>query len=236
MLPWYLFIPAYYIFAVIYLLFGVQNSRFIKCVLKCIPVIALMFQMLTVLVQYMELEEGKVKQFLWGITFSALGDGCLVFKKVHVIGIISFGVSLCFYIRMLEFAGSISNIGFEGAACGLGVILLSFAIVLVFRSQTKRARTPPLPARSIYTALIFMYFSVLSALLWSGLVLLLRQNNFSGVCSAVGAALFYVSDILIVATAIWDARILQGRAPVMISYYTAQLCFAVSVYSSVQQS
>lgn len=231
MLPWYLFIPAYYFFAVIYLLFGVHNSRFIKCILKCLPVIALMFQMLAMLVQYMGSAESKLvstRQFLWGITFSALGDGCLVFKKVHVIGIISFGVSLCFYISMLEFVASVSDIGVGGVACGLGVLLLSLTIVLVFRSQAK-----PLPVRSIYTALIFVYFLTLSTLLWSAAVLLLRQNNFAGICSAVGAAMFYVSDILIVASAIWDARLLQGRALVMMTYYTAQLCFAISLYVSL---
>lgn len=239
MLSWVLFIPAYYVFAFIYLLLGVHSSSFIKCVLKCLPVTALMFQMLAVLVQYMKPEDSVVlstRQFLWGITFSAIGDGCLVFKKVHVFGIISFGVSLCFYISMLGFAESMSNIGVGGVACGLGVILLSSVIALVFRSQTKRAKIPPLPVKSIYTVLIFMYFAILSLLLWSGLVLLLRQNDFAGVCSAVGAALFYISDMLIVATAIWDARILQGRALIMLTYYTAQLCFAIFVYSGLQRT
>lgn len=175
----------------------------------------------------------NTRQFLWGITFSALGDGCLVFKKVHVIGIISFGVSLCFYISMLEFVASLCDIGIGGVACGLGVSLLSLGIVLVFRYQTKGAKIKPLPIRSIYTALIFLYFLILSTLLWSAAMLLLRQNNSASICSAVGAVMFYVSDILIVASAIWDARLLQGRALVMMTYYTAQLCFAISLYVSL---
>jgi hypothetical protein len=186
-----------------------------------------MFQMLSVLVQHSG--EGRGQLFLWGITFSALGDGCLVFKKVHIVGIISFGVSLCFYIVMLEFPESLANIGFGGVACAFGVFLLSLTIALVFRSQTKNARTAPLPIKSLYTAMIFLYFAILSTLLWSGAMLLLQHSSIASMYSAIGAAMFYVSDILIVASAIWDARLLHGRALVMVTYYTAQLCFAIYI-------
>lgn len=235
-LSWYLFIPAYYFLAAMYLLFGVHNTKFIKCVLKCLPVISLMFQMLAVLVDYTGSVHSRfgITQLLWGIAFSVVGDGCLVFRTVWFVGVASFGVSLCFYISMLGFVESVFNIGFAEVACGLGVFLLSLTIHLVFRSQTNKARTKPLPVRSIVSALILFYFSVLSTLLWSAAVLLLRQKNLISVCSTVGAAMFYASDVLIVASAVWDARLLQGRALVMITYYTAQLFLAISVALSLQ--
>lgn len=241
-LSWYIFVPAYYFLVIMYLLFGVHNTRFIKCILKCLPVLTLLFQMLAVFMEYSVSgpanQADKIlstKQFLWGVAFSGIGDGCLVFRKVGVVGVMSFAVSLCFYISMLGFVESVLNIGFGDLVCGLGILLLSLTILLVFRSQTKKARVTPLPAKSLLTALVLLYFSVLSTLLWSAAVMLLRKNNLTGLLSAVGATLFYISDMLIVASAIWDAMLLQGRALVMVSYYTAQLFFAISIYSSLHE-
>lgn len=241
-LSWYLFVPAYYFLAVVYLVFGVHNTRFIKCILKCLPVLTLLFQVLAVFMEYTGSggnQPDKIlstKQFLWGVTFSGIGDGCLVFQKVGTVGVISFAVSLCFYISMLGFVESLLNIGFGGIICGFGVLLLSLTILLVFRSHTKKARIKPLPAKSVFTVLIFLYFSVLSTLLWSAAVLVLRQNNFAGLLSGVGATLFYISDMFIVASAIWDARLLQGRVLIMMTYYTAQLLFAISLYSTLHET
>lgn len=238
-IPWFLFIPAYYFLALFYLVFGVHNSKFFKCVYKCLPVAILMLQMLLVLVEFAgasstDSKEDRIfgiRQFMWGITFSAVGDGCLVFRKVLLVGVISFGISLCFYISMLGFVESIANITLGGVACGLGVLFLSLIILVAFKKlPTSSAKTK---SRSVITSLILVYFAVLSVLLWSATMLLLKQGDLAGLCSTVGAALFYISDILIVASAFWDARLLQGRALVMFTYYSAQLLLAYSMYLSL---
>lgn len=238
MLSWYIFIPAYFFLAAVYLLFGVHNRRFIKCCLKCLPITLLLLQMLAVLVQHTTLTGTPVdkllntRQFIWAITFSAIGDGCLVFQKVFVVGIISFAVSLGLYITMLGLMESLASVTAGGLACGLCVLLLSLAIAMLFRKQTARM-SRQLPHRPFLNVLILLYFSILSLLLWSAALLLLRRKDVAGISSFLGAAMFYTSDLLIVAGAIWDARVLQGRTLVMMTYYSAQLLLGFSVYLSL---
>ncbi len=240
-LPWQFFILAYYFLAFVYILFGVYNKKFIKCILKCLPVIALLFQVLAILVQYARYSGAQhkeitvIKQFVWGITFSVIGDGCLVFPRVFIIGIISFATSLCIYIDVLELQESLSNISFGGVACGVCICVLSLTIILVFRKQSRQLQSTNV-TRCVLTPLLLLYFFILSMLLWSGIALFLRQSDLSGACSAIGVTFFYISDVLIAASAILDLRILQGRALVMITYYTAQIFLAISLYFRLQST
>lgn len=236
-LPWYLFVPSYYFLCAIYLLFGVHNRRFVKCVLKCLPVAVLLFHILCILVEHVDhgsevAQVSRIKPYLWGLAFSVIGDGCLVLRKsvFLVAGIVSFATSLCIYIYMLGFGASLLNLDLGGVVSGLGISVLSATIFLsILKYQLKDNMLKASPARSILTVVLSLYFLVLSILLWSGILLLLRQKDFVGICSATGATMFYISDILIAASAIWDLRLLQGRALVMTTYYSAQLLFAVSV-------
>lgn len=238
--PWYLFIPVYYFLSIIYLLFGVYNKGFSKCVLKCIPVAVLLFQVLAILAEYarsVEVQAGKIvgiKQFLLGIAFSAIGDGCLAFPRprVFMAGIISFTVSICFYISVLGLMESVVNITFVGVASGVCIYTMSFAITLLF----KNIMDTKLPAKYLLIAMILLYFLLLSTLLWSGVLFLLRQNSLAGICSAIGTAMFYTSDVLIAASAILDLRLLKGRALVMLTYYSAQLLLAISLHLSLQHT
>lgn len=240
-LSWYFFIPTYYLLGAIYLLFGVHNKRFIKCILKCIPVAVLLLQMLTVFVDYIGSSDAQknqavyIKQFLWGLAFSAIGDVCLVFRGVFVAGIISFGISLCLYISALGLVESVQDMGFTGVLCGLCILSMSVGFLLMFKNQMVPTKLNPL-ARLVLTVLIIFYFIILSTLLWSGALLCMRQTDMTGICSVIGAAMFYTSDMLIAAGAIWEFRVLQGRGLVMITYYSAQLLLALSLYLKLQES
>ena len=261
-LPWYLFVPAYYFQSAIYLIFGVDNTRFIKCVLKCIPVITLMLQMVALLVsQKVVSTESKVnepimvavlveeetastttsklnelyriKLFVVGLAFSAFGDGCLVFHEVFLAGVIGFGISLCLYINVLGFMESIFKITHEGLMYGLGIFVMSSIILLIFNSYTHSTDTPQ-PGKTIVTVLIILYYSILSVLLWSGFLLMLRHPDIAvGVCAVFGTTMFFISDMLIIASAIWKVWLLQGRVLVMMSYYTALLFLSFSLYISL---
>lgn len=260
-LPWYLFVPAYYFQSTVYLLFGVDNTRFIKCVLKCIPVITLMLQMVALLVNQKVVTESKVnepimvavlieeetestttskvneiyhiKLFIVGLAFSAFGDGCLVFHEVFLAGVISFGISLCLYINVLGFVESIFKITHEGLMYGLGIFVMSSIILLIFNSYTRSTKSSQ-PGKTVVTALILLYYSVLSVLLWSGFLLMLRHPDIAvGVCAVFGTTMFFMSDMLIIASAIWKVRLLQGRVLVMMSYYTALLFLSFSLYISL---
>ena len=233
---WYLFILVYYFLSFTYLLFGVHNKRFIKCVLKCLPVVALLFQALVFLIQYSGSNGAKpeevslLKQFIWGLTFSAIGDGCLVFPRIFIAGILSFAVSLCIYINVLGLTDSLVNIGFGGVASGVCICILSLSILVIFSVQSRKVRVTGV-TRHVLRVLLLIYFFILSTLLWSGVSLFLRQNNRVGTYSAIGASFFYISDVLIAASAILDFRILQGRYLIMLTYHTAQIFLAYSVYS-----
>ena len=234
-LQWYGFIPVYYVLAFVYVLFGVNNKRFIKCILKCLPIIALLFQLLVILVQYASSTRARseeisaMKLFLLGLTFSGIGDGCLVFPKVFIAGLISFATSICIYIHVLQLLDSVYNIGIGGVLCGVCICMLSSAIIQVFRRQSGKVRIST-GRRAVLSALVLVYFLILSALLWAGILLLLRQTDFVGACSAIGAMFFYISDVLIGASAVLDLRILQGRGLIMITYYTAQVFLATHLY------
>lgn len=168
-----------------------------------------------------------IKHFLWAITFSAIGDGCLVFPKVLPAGVFSFGVAVCIYINMLDLAKSLHDIGPGGVISGLSIF--TFYLVLPLFFIYKQGRNL-LQAKLILVIVLF-YFFLLSLLLWSGILLHLRLGlgNLAGICSVAGVVLFFVSDLLIGAGVLWNFRILQGRVLVMLTYYTAQLLLAISL-------
>lgn len=234
---WYFVVPVYYFLGVVYLLFGAYNKRFVKCLLKCLPLAVLLIQMLTVFGEHINQskEVAPLRHFLWGLVFSAIGDGCLVFRKIFVIGIISFGVSLCFYISSLEFVELIQDIGPGGGICGLCIMLMTLGFILLFRLQKMPMRLKTL-TKLVLAVLIVLYFIVLSLLLWSGVLLFLRRTDLAGICATIGAMMFYVSDVLIAAGAIWDFRVLQGRVLVMLTYYSAQILLAISLHLKLQDS
>jgi len=173
----------------------------------------------------------RSQQFLWGMGFSTVGDGCLVFRRAFMVGVISFAISLCFYINVLGLVESLMTISAMGVVCGLCIFAFSTTIAVVFKRLLDKSYFVKIPARSrcILSTLMLFYFLILSTLLWSAVLLLLRQNSRNGICAAIGAVMFYTSDLLIAATAIFDLRLLQGRALVMLTYYAAQLFLALSL-------
>ena len=186
--------------------------------------------MLAVLIEYSGSAQHVVRHFIWGLAFSAVGDGCLVFPEIglFVPGLISFAISLCFYISALGLVESLQDISYVGVLCGLCTLSLSSGILLVFKNRMIPQRLKPL-AKIVLIVLIVMYFMILSVLLWSSTLLFLRQTYVVGTCSMIGAAMFYTSDMLIAAGAIWDFTLLQGRWLVMTTYYSAQLLLAISM-------
>ena len=78
--------------------------------------------------------------------------------------------------------------------------------------------------------LVLFYFVLISLMLWSALLQLQHKSDMASFCAAAGGLLFYVSDILIAAGAIWQMNILlYRRVLVMITYYSAQLFITLFV-------
>ena len=78
--------------------------------------------------------------------------------------------------------------------------------------------------------MVLVYFALISIMLWSTLLQLEQKCYLSSVLGAIGGLLFYVSDVLIAAGAIWQLQVLlHGRILVMCTYYGAQLLISLSV-------
>ena len=222
----------YYCLAILYLFIGVQNRKFYKCLLKCLPIIFLM--LFVVLLSAAEATTFKEPTrlnrllLLLALTFSCIGDGCLVFRKVFVAGVASFGVSLVLYISVLEMRDSISYIRLDGVLMGICIFFVGVLISVTIKVMTSRSSKFP-SVRKVVMAMILSYFFILSLLLWSGLLLFLRRKDYVGTGAAVGTIMFYISDLLIAAGAFWDLRLLRGRGLVMLTYYTAHLFLVLSI-------
>ena len=214
-------------------MFGVHNRKVIKCLLKCLPTIVLLLFIVAMLVSLDTTHSGELKKsrgikLLCAITFSCIGDGCLVFPKIFLVGVLSFAASLLFFIHVLEMADSITYISFEGILSGICIFFLAVLVVIMVMSASARSHHFPRIPRMV-TFLILIYYTLLSTLLWSGLLLFLRRRDLVSAGAAVGAAMFYVSDLLIAASSFWTVFILQGRVLIMLTYYTALVLLTLSL-------
>ena len=86
---------------------------------------------------------------------------------------------------------------------------------------------------SLVMPVTLVYFILISLMLWSVILQLQQSYSLFNVFGAVGGLLFYVSDVLIAAGAIWQLRVLlHGRILVMCTYYGAQLLITLSVVAN----
>lgn len=222
----------FYCLCAVYLAFGVHNKRFMKCLLKCLPTLTLLLYTVAILIslgkdQDSVLKKSRIIKLFWSLTFSCIGDGCLVFPAVFFVGVLSFAVSLLLYINVLEVVDSFTYMTFEGVLSGICIFFLYVLVVMTIKITSRSYHFPKVPM--VMTLLILVYYFILSMLLWSGVMLFLRQRDLVGVGAVVGVAMFYISDLLIAASAFWNLRLLQGRALIMLTYYTAQLLLTLSL-------
>ncbi len=229
------FTVLYYSLAVLYLLVGFRSKRFTKCLLKCLPIILLIFftVLLLAVVEVDDLYKDSTRnrrfQLLIATTFSCIGDGCLVFPKIFIFGVISFAASLLLYTNLLELVDSLVYITLEAVLVGFCIFFIGVLITVTIRVVTSSSnKFPPIP--KYVSTLILLYFTVLSVLLWSGLMLFLRRRDHIGAGAAVGVIMFYISDLMIAASAFWNMHLLQGRGLIMLTYYTAQLFLMLSIF------
>ena len=223
---------TFYSLCAVYLVFGVHNRRFIKCLLKCLPTFALLLFAVANLVSLQKNQsmqkKSRIMKLVWALTLSCIGDGCLVFPPVFFVGVLIFTVSLFLYINVLEVVDSIKYITYEGILTGVCIFFLAVVLVITITITSTRSRHFPKVPRMMVLLVLFYYF-ILSMLLWSGVMLFLRQRDLASVGAAVGVVMFYISDLLIAASAFWNLHLLQGRCLIMLTYYTAQLLLTLSI-------
>ena len=251
-ISYFVFSAVYCIFCVVYLLIGVNSGKqWQKAVLKCVPVTLLLGLVVISAAWSDHLINGdnykgvrSYQLLLIGLLFSGLGDGLLVFfPTLGLFGMISFAVAQCIYIAL--FGLSVDRL-VEQSLFGLSsvfvVLALSLSILLLFgwRFSTLLKSGDHWMRRrfiGLVMPIALVYFVLISLMLWSALLQLQRRMDLVGVLGAIGGFLFYVSDMLIAAGAIWRFRILlHGRVLVMVTYYGAQLLITLSVVICLHNS
>lgn len=238
----------YGLLAFIYLLLGVHSRKKLhKAALKCLPI-----ALLVGLVIWMQIHTqpilGEIESssetawqhqvLLLGLVFSGLGDVCLTAPSsfLGVFGILFFAIAQCVYVVLFGLSPrALVELPFVGLLSGGVVFIMSFSILLLFgwhfhsflKSGDHGMRRRFL---MLVMPLVLTYLVLISVMVWSALLQLQNRMDLASLLGAGGALLFYVSDILIAAGAIWQLRVLlQGRILVMVTYYGAQYLITLSV-------
>ena len=225
-----------------------------KAVLKCLPISLLLGQVIVSLGTHRtswdeeRINDGtqtsgvvKICQLLLlGLALSCVGDALLVFDAtVALFGMVSFAIAQGVYIAFFGLTtGQLVELSMFELLSGLVVLVLSLSILLLFSwrlNNTLKSGDRGMRWRFIglVMPIALLYFMLISLMLWSALLQVQKRGDLVGVLGAIGALLFYVSDVLIAAGAIWRLRVLlHGRILVMVSYYGAQLLISLSVLIS----
>lgn len=236
---------TYCILCAVYLLFGVNSRKqWKKAATKCLPIAFLVVLTVTGALSHLNNDDWKAEKdrshpnfqlLLLGLLFSGFGDVLLVYHSI--LGVVSFAVAQCIYTALFGLsANKLVEVqqSLFGLSSGLLVFLLSLSILLIFTWQFNVVlKSGDHGMRQRFLGFVMpmalVYFALISLMLWSALLQLQHRMDLVGVLGAIGGLLFYVSDVLIAAGAIWRFRILlHGRILVMVTYYSAQLLITFS--------
>ena len=217
---WLRYVGAYVSLCLLYLTVGIRLNRLtlVKGLLKCAPILFLIYSCVPVLQTFGKGPVGHVelaRQFervIFGLIFSCIGDFYLVFDAFFFHGIASFAIAQGIYVFLFHGQTLISvSLSYNEVITGVGVAIVSLSVYSYLFSKFSR----------ILAIFLAAYCILISTMLWSSLVQLLHAYNQSNVMGAIGAGMFYTSDLLLGVNK-WRIRIPFGPELVMVTYYLAQ--------------
>lgn len=216
---WFVFL--YSVLCYLYVRWGYFSSTIsLKLVSKCLPVVLLwLWAWYNVTTE----PEDLLSLLLVALGMSVLGDALLVIPIVRPGGILAFALAQLLYTGLF-WTSSAEDVSVLLALITAGVV---FFISFVIGSRLSK-KAPERRPTWLDTA-ILCYFLLLSLMLWSAAVRCLVYPRFSSAAGAVGALLFYASDVLIAASALYSSPWLEGRTLIMTLYYAAQLLIVMSI-------
>ena len=214
------FAVVYSVLCFLYVRWGYFSStRTLKLTSKCAPVVLLWLWAW----HYVTTERQDVRSLLLvALGMSILGDALLVIPLAAPGGILAFALAQVLYTWF--FWTSAAEVSIPLAfVTAVVIFFISCAIGFHFSKEA--------PGRAPWISILARcYFFLLSSMLWAAVVRLLGYPHLSSAAGAVGGLLFYASDILIVASALYsDVPWLRGRTLIMTLYYAAQLLIVMSV-------
>lgn len=226
-MEWYLGAMLYTVLCKLYMFLGMNSDKKpLKLVLKCAPIIFLIVTVGKIIFQsgapVTSNAPGSLKQFsklFWGLIFSCIGDGYLVFESLFLYGIVAFAVAQVIFTWLFD--GGLSLLfepNHSEIISGLAITAVSTLIFAYILPKLKRTLVVPV---AIYTI-------VISFMLWSAVVKMQQKTTDLTVVGAIGALMFYTSDLLLGVNK-WRLKIPFAQVFIMTTYYTAQLFIAGSV-------
>jgi len=193
---WHWCTALYVAMCKIYLFFGFRtDSKVAKVVLKCLPVAFLTaivgVQVLDTRAPMTSTAPGSVARLgklFWGLLFSCIGDAYLVFSDYFLFGVIAFAMAQSIYTTL--FGGGVV-LFLEATQNELvsGLAVASITVLVIASAVTHIPHKMVIP--------VVIYALLISMMLWSALVQAQRSLNDLTILGAVGAVLFYTSDVLL---------------------------------------
>ena len=231
----YMFLGTYLVLCLTYVAFGLNLSteklskKLAKMVLKGLPVLFLIvFFVYSVSsvhvgpVQTLGRDIDDLPRVFFGLVFSFLGDCYLMFDSLFVHGLLAFACTQLIYVAL--FGGRMLLV----IVPSYGEIMAAMAVSLV--SVWVYCYIFPKLSRVLVVAAA-LYCILISLMLWCALVTLMQDAQLPKLQGAIGACLFYTSDLLLTLNR-WGPAIPYGPNLVMATYYAAQVFIFLSVINA----
>ena len=216
--PWYM--GVYVAFCLVYIFVGMKiQFKLIRGLLKCAPIILLIYTCVSILQRFGRGPVGHVEltrhfeRLLFGLIFSCIGDFYLVFEGFFIHGIASFAIAQLIYVSLFHGHKLILlSPSYNELLVGIAVAVVSLSVYSYLLPKLNR----------ILAISLGGYCILISLMLWSSLVQILHSHDGGTFMGVIGAAMFYTSDLLLGVNR-WRIKILFGSELVIVTYYVAQL-------------
>lgn len=225
----YMILGTYAVLCLTYMVIGMNfTSGFLRMLLKCFPILYLVgffFYVVTSLPLGPVTPVGNIgnlERIAFGLMFSCLGDAYLVFDSFFIHGLISFACAHLIYIGY--FGGGILLFvipSYPELVIAAAVGLISLLVYCYIFSELSYVLVVPAA----------LYCLLISLMLWCAIVTMQQNVQLSTVHGALGACLFYMSDLLLSINR-WKHQIPLGPHLVIGLYYSAQILIFLSVINT----
>ena len=213
----------YVVLCIIYIAIGYSQNHKLKCFLKCMPIVWLIFCS-----KKFDNNQKAIQFTSLGLLFSCVGDAFLVWKEYFLFGMMSFGIAHSMFI---------SSFGFENVSVVslIPLAITGFILINILWSQLhgkshiKRAHsTINLKSIGILKVAVPFYMILLMTMTWRGIDASFQKHSNNQYKSLIGGVLFAISDGILSLDIFKVVEFNQftGNSLVMITYYASQIFIA----------
>ena len=222
----YILLGMYSVLCITYMTCGIHLSMKLgKMTLKSSPILFLILYFISAVtsvhmgpVQAVG-DIGNLQRIIFGLIFSFLGDCYLVFDSLFIHGLVSFACAQLVYVGLFGGRTLLFTMPSQsGLVAAAAVGLVSLWVYCYVYPKLSR----------VLVVAAALYCLLISLMLWCALVTVMQDTKLSTLLGAIGACLFYTSDLLL-AIDRWGSTIPHGPYLVIATYYAAQVFIFMSV-------